>query len=596
MTRNCMIHPARILLGLASMGAAHAATFHVGSGCAYSTIAAAVTAAKANAGADLIAVNTGSYAITTYIDINDSSDLTIQGGYASCSATASTGQSTLDAGTKPTASAAVLFHHGAGALALRNLRIANNDDTGIYGGAIKSLNAGALTVSDSMLDHNKAHTGAGIFISHDNGTRGQLNVTNTILEYNSADHNGGGIYALATEISITGDTEFNINAAGVGGADGDGGGIFAQNSNLLVSGHTPVDRYFLNSNGAFHGGALMIYETNGGPYTVTLQNDRADEPLVIANNTAYYSGGALGLYADSTSEEIITTVNLWNVTLDLNSTYGSSGSGDAVFIQAYDPGAGHPAIVNVKMSQSDQGGNVPRCTPGLECNVISNSESGSANRSTVSVNQIGAAASAGFHLYRGYMRGNSATHALISGSGYITVDNSVIARNSFAAYLFDFSGNAPAVSNSTIAANNEPNAAVYILFNLANSAFALYHNIIDQPGDSLCASIGGSKAVYDLMLTSGTGVGACTGGTNVVFGNPLFVDRGNGNVRPAGFASEAVDHWAAATSGNTLVPTFDLDGGARPVIVADQNKPYDLGAYEWGSVSDRVFAGGFELP
>src|SRR4029079_14708879 len=74
-----------------------AAVLHVGSGCQYSTLAAAVSAAKAHAGADTIAI-TGNLNITATVTVRDPAPLTIEGGYATCSAATSGGtHSTLDA-------------------------------------------------------------------------------------------------------------------------------------------------------------------------------------------------------------------------------------------------------------------------------------------------------------------------------------------------------------------------------------------------------------------------------------------------------------------------------------------------------------------
>ena len=159
------------LAALAWPGAAAAVLLHVGAGCQYSTTSdataafkAAIAAAKTNAGADTIAVVSGTYAITDSLIIDDSAALTIEGGYANCSATAvASEQPTLDADTKATAGA-VIQHFGAGALTLQNLRIANNDNSGHIGGAVYAVGTGALSLQNVEFDHNKASNGAGIHV------------------------------------------------------------------------------------------------------------------------------------------------------------------------------------------------------------------------------------------------------------------------------------------------------------------------------------------------------------------------------------------------------------------------------------------------
>lgn len=581
------------LQGLLALSVAHANTYHVGPTCTYHDVATAATAAKAHAGADTIAVNTGTYALAATITLTDTSDLTIDGGYASCTATTSSGRSTLDANAMVTPGS-MLYQHGTGALTLRHLNIRNNDYavSGSTGGAIHSYQSGKLTLDQVSVDHNNASYGAGVYIEGDSATHAQLTLNNALFEYNNADFNGAGICATNTDINITGDTEFNINLAG-----GDGGAIYAGNSNITVKDHTPTDRYFLNSNVASNnGGGLFLKETLGGPYDITLQNDRADQPLVVENNTAGQNGGGFYLETSSNTQEIITSVTMYNMIFDTN--FATNGRGAAIAIVANDrdalnnPGS-FPIITNVNMYQSAPGDAIPHCLPGLECNAITNNESSSAvnyGAAVTAVQDEPVHAQANFHFDHGYFRGNAVNDALISGNGHIAIDSSLLAQNTTSHFLVETYDDLLEISNTTIAGNTVPSgqASVYAL----RAMLTFYHNLVDQPNATVCTvSSPVSTTVVDLGVSPTTAQDACTG-TNVQVGFPSFVDAANGDFRLQ-YSSEARDRWAATGSSNAYVPSMDLDGYPRPYSLGGPT-PFDFGAYEYGS--ERIFANGFEVP
>ncbi len=125
-----------------------------------------------------------------------------------------------------------------------------------------------------------------------------------------------------------------------------------------------------------------------------------------------------------------------------------------------------------------------------------------------------------------------------------------------------------------------------------NGTLNFYHNLVDQPGAFVCiAETPVAVTARDVGYTAGTGPNQCNG-VNSKLVQPMFVDPDNGDFHLSGYGSGAMDTWSA--SGNSFVPQRDLDGGLRPVVIADANRPYDYGAYEWGAVVDRIFAAGFE--
>jgi len=602
-------------LALIGSNAAPAALLHVGAGCQYATLAEAVAAANTSAGADTIAIRSGTYVITATITVTDANALTIEGGYVSCSATTPTSESpTLDADTK-TNSGAVIDHAGAGALTLHNLRIANNDNgshgglsnPAYEGGAIHSVNAGPLTLNNVELDHNYAANGAGIDIRGAGVvSRAQLTIADSLIQYNSADNDGGGISAQYADINIGGDTEITLNIAGAaGGGNGNGGGIYASNSNIAVKGHTTPGNQFLGSNTADYGGGLYLAETEADAmsgydsYRVTMQNDRADQPLIVDNNTANFVGGGFYLRTSNTMHNLLTDVTLWNMIFRMN--YALDGRGAALFIYADDGNSSFYSSTDVFMKQTDPGKTIPPpCVAGLACNVLDSNESSSSSSfdSIVHVDQGPTRTGAVyFELSRGRIRDNIAMWSLIRGDGEVRIVSSLIASNQITqSAMFAMDHNHLTIVNTTIADNTLQAGQSVAYYDSGYLSFL--HNLVDQPFNHVCwpatpATPG--PIVSDLGVTANTISTECVG-PNVQQGDPAFVDPANADPLLRDFHlkinSQAKDRWFPSGSGNSYVPTFDLDGAARPY--GSGPTPYDFGAYEYGASNDRIFNDGFD--
>jgi len=602
-------HRMIIFATLAWSGTGVAAILHVGTGCQYSTLAAAVAAAKTNAGADTIAI-TGNLSITSTVTVRDANALTIEGGYASCSATTSNGtHSTLDANSLSTTSSAIHQDSDDGSgndlggnLTLRHLNIRNansNIDPGddLYGGAIYAnlgtSKSGTLNLVDVSIDHNKAGEGAGLWIEGSDQTHAKLNVTDSLFEYNNANFDGGGIHAGKTDVAIKGDTEITINTAV------NGGGIYAENSNIDVTGHTRSDKNFLGSNSADYGGGLYATAAayGGGDFHVTMQNDRSDQPLTVENNSANFVGGGFYLKTStdpSTNLKNTIQAHLWNMIFRTNMAL--DGRAAALFIYADN----NQSVTHVYMKQTDPGSaSPPPCASGLACNALdSNSSSSSSSFDSIVHLDTGPtrAGIASFELVRGRLRDNLAQWSLIRGDGDVSIDNSLIASNQITqSAMFAMDHDHLVISNTTIADNSMQTNQSVAYYDSGTLLFL--HNLVDQPFHHVCwpATLATSAPqVVDLGVTANTISAECNG-TNVQQGSPAFVDPGNADPLQRDFHlkfnSQAIDRWTPATSSNSLIPTVDLDGYPRPYFKL-ASYPYDFGAYEYGS--ERIFANGFE--
>ncbi len=100
--------------------------------CNFHDIQSAVFHAGQSPGFDIVAITSGAWAAQSTIVVSDADDLTIEGGFASCSAGISTGRTELNgAGAQPSGS--LIRHQGDSHLTLLNLDIAQG--TATNGGA-----------------------------------------------------------------------------------------------------------------------------------------------------------------------------------------------------------------------------------------------------------------------------------------------------------------------------------------------------------------------------------------------------------------------------------------------------------------------------
>jgi hypothetical protein len=212
-----------------------------------------------------------------------------------------------------------------GTVTFSGLTIANGSLVG-NGGGIQNLNAGTVTVTNSILSGNKVlmtsnnlnFAGGGI----SNNSTGTLNVTNTTVTSNSVtgsgtnNASGGGIYNAGT-VNITNSTII-ANNANTSDGSANGGGIYnsgtanVTNSTLHVNGTGPGNGqvFTVNANG---GG---IFNLNG---TLNVTNSTLSVNSSFAAGSANARGG--GIFNDT------GTVNLTNSTLSTNYCSGFPSPG-----------------------------------------------------------------------------------------------------------------------------------------------------------------------------------------------------------------------------------------------------------------------------
>jgi hypothetical protein len=547
--------------------------------CNYHDIGAAVQAAGQAAGPELIAVS-GNWTQQTTITDHDSDGLTIEGGFANCSAGVSSGRSTLDGQGMPL-TAPLIVHSGNGPLTLLHLIVQNGN-----AGGIESVVAGPLTLSDVIVYSNHAAYGGGLFVSGNNIFRMQLSLIGSSINSNTATSNGGGLYVAETDISISSGSTIvgNIAQGGPGGIS-DGGGIYAFNSNIIVKDHSVPPNAFIGNNSAQRNGGGVYYSIgSGGNYEMLMSNDLANEPLLVAANTALNNGGAFYFSTTGGSQQILSFTSFSNMLFQQNEAYG----GAVAFVQSSGNGSAN-ATTGIRFAQTRAGDSVPPCAVGLECNAIDDNHAISG--SIIDIDRAGTNGSAYLELLRGRMRDNRAS-LLINGNGQMTVDSSLIASNEVDVVAGTVSGDLH-IGNSTFANNTVTGDHLFTAI-LPPASLEVRHSLFLQPdGNALphAYTLGGGVPVT--VRDIGTHNVVFDTGTNVQNLTDPFVNSASGNFHIL-LNSSAVDRWGSANDPDDPPPTVDLDGATRPYVKNSPTTPFDFGAYEAGAVVDVIFKSGFD--
>jgi predicted outer membrane repeat protein len=172
-------------------------------------------------------------------------------------------------------------------------------NTGVNSGAGIGNYGGALTLTNSSVDHNSGGSGAGIF--NDSGFEdATLTITNSSVSFNHAAHDddffgGGGIFnfaengntasLVATGLTMIGDTKLG----GHGGAIGNGSLDSAAVAVATISQSRIGPPNGKDPNQAIFGGGISN-DGRFGPASLTLQPG-----TIVAHNQATNDGG--GVYS-----------------------------------------------------------------------------------------------------------------------------------------------------------------------------------------------------------------------------------------------------------------------------------------------------------
>jgi hypothetical protein len=571
---------------VAGAGSLQAAVIRVGlpgePGCDQPSLQAAINAAAAAPGLDIIRVSVGTHS-GVLLQVNESGPLAIEGGYLSCSTpVANAGTTTLSAQGTPGGS--VINHIGSGALTLSDLSLTGGNASA--GGGLHSPGAAPLTLVRVHFFGNWANAGGGLAVIGVAGPPKQVDLLGVGFTSNIAGSIGGGIYAIRAAVRIAGDSpnHFTGNwAQGTNLALG-GGAIYANNSTLLIHSLPPAVGAFMDSNLATQGsgGAIAFIGSTPGFYSLTVMNRDGSRPLTIANNAAA-RGGAISVQTWNATGNIYTNATLFNAIIEDN-----QATDGILHVDAYN--TSHASNGSLVMQPSTVGMVAPPCPASLRCNRVQGNDS---TNSVVTVNSGGGFGNASFLINRGHLVDNASQGgSLLFGTGYVGANNSVLANNLLpASNLVGAVGSEVSIQNSTIAGNSIGPQHVFAVI-LPGGILTVHNSIVYQPGKAF-HQVGTPVLVNlrNLLVNPDHGL-ANIGGLNIQ-GNllPSFVNPGQHDfqLQPG---SQARNRWAPG--GGVQVPSIDLPGGTRPADPPGTPTPYDFGAYEYGSIVDAMFVGTFE--
>jgi small neutral amino acid transporter SnatA (MarC family) len=417
----------------------------------------------------------------------------------------------------------------------------NRSGCGMY---IKGA-AGGATITNSTIggtaagDGNLCTNGSGGGIYYTESTTGTLLISNSNIQYNQGNANGGGIFAttITNQITITNTTVLNNFT----GTNGDGGGIYiVTNTPLSFTGGSVSNNISRSGVGflVFNGADLTI---SGG--TVINNND--------TNNCTSGDGG--GIYATSAG----TTVSMTDGSITNNASRWGSG--------VYVTSSAAVTLTGVTINS-----NSSACGTNNGGGIHANGGTLTADRSKIRGNSglngggIYAAGSATVTIKNSDITGNVATTdgggAMVTGTTTLNIYNSTVAGN----YSGGASNGGGGVRNNT-ATLNITNGIVY-----GNTAAAG----ASKAGISTSGTTNINYSSYQAIS------GTCTSCANnrAVGENPLLVNLQQAG---AGAPTTAGDFHLTATSpvinqGTNNGYTPDIDGDTRP-----QSVVYDMGSDEY---------------
>ncbi|AWX33168.1 Ig-like domain repeat protein [Methanosphaera sp. BMS] len=205
-----------------------------------------------------------------------------------------------------------------GTLNITQSNLNNNTATGQQngvGGAIHNAYGGNLNINDSILEYNNATKNGGAI----NNVNGSITLNNTNLTYNNATEYGGAIVNNGTGSNLTIlNSNLTQNKATGQNGYGFGGAIYNRGGNLNITQSNLTQNNATGQNRDGLGGAIY---NEGGNLTITQSN--------LTQNTAtgqnYGYGGAIHNYAG--------TINITNANITNNTATGQNrdGLGGAIY-------------------------------------------------------------------------------------------------------------------------------------------------------------------------------------------------------------------------------------------------------------------------
>lgn len=514
-----------------------ALTIRVGAdpGCDTSSLAVALTRAKANPGADTIHIARNQVYANQELFVD--SDVTLRGGYTSCDAPAPDGRTEL-AGSGSWAVVTAWTDTPDGIVVrLEGLDIRNGGaggDIGDFGG----VSVGGRTrvaIADARIHDNVAIVGGGVSV---NGTNAIVDVEHTV--------------------------EIDNNRASLGGGFGVAGGTLRLRPYAVV----------IRDNRAADGGGVYV---DAGLVSVGSDPDiaRPVDGLLVRNNTASNRGG--GIHVRGTFGKLLA-----ESTVIRDNTAGIEGGG------AYGSDGGY-----IQFTRYSMGPQRP-CSAEQECLRLSGNTAPRGGGIALAAGATGAL----FHsMIRDNLADDGPAISVRGQNSELRLLGSIVARNrcvggnTMCAPIRTTAGKLR-FTYTTIADNTAGASIPSPIFADGSSGdsitqYAFYSTLISGHTQLYAQNGAATTHTGDCLIMSAGQIWSGLSRSDIA---PIeFVDapRGNYRLRPG---NSAIDY---CTSGLAPTDDPDIDGTVRGIESpgnANDFGTFDVGAYEY----ERLFAGGFE--
>ncbi len=559
--------PSGMVALLAVAAFAHASTavaaiYKVGTGsqlCDATTIDAAVAAAEANPGPDEVRLTRSVSYAGKHIVVNTSQDLTIVGGFASCtSILPDSSQTVIDMTAGGNFPVVRVNNTPTSVVKLRRLRLTGG--SAINGAGIYFYGNGTLETNDVAIDNNKASNDGGGIYFYGTGDSAKLIIgEKTLINSNIANGSGGGIFLHNGEMTMTapGSSIFaNIATQSGGGlrmVDGPDGTKADVGSNGYFSLAT------IGSNEARIGAGVSVQGlVNAGTGRVTFTLLPGAD---ISSNFASERGGAIDIqnyhgFGDFGDADGF----VYGGILDSNIAPQAA----AVYVGHDDDGLGDPRGSYFRMSDGAIIGNQTLNSTNVQTGggviVVSELARAEVSRTIIQDNVAGTV-----------LRADASDDAVT-----VSLNHSLVTNNTMVRGIVESLNGAPInVLGSTIT-NNTMSGNVVIA---VDDKLQLKQSIVWQPGKQT-AQISGPRDIDDVIASE---TASLINSASVIYANPRFIDPGHDDYHLQA-ASPAVD-FAGVTN------TTGVDGKKHDKDMALVGNRYgvgDIGAYELQSIGNLV--------
>jgi hypothetical protein len=551
-------------VGLLACVPAQAAIFTVGplaEGCTHATIDAAVVAAAASSGADTVRLTRRLTYAMQEVQITTTQDLSVVGGFATCTSTVSDSIQTVLDGAGGLAAPVLRLTAGAPdtTIQLRLLRITGGDGVG-DGGGIRFTGQGTLELIETTINLNRADAGGGIHVRGSGNSATLVIGTGNLIAANDA-RSGGGVYLESARMTMVapGSSIFANTASESGG----GLRIYATNATpasatIGSTGFPPLAA--IEGNSAAVGGGAALFADNDAQAGLALRGANATAPVAIRENFASQRGGAIDLQPTvSISTGGFVSAELLNAELDGN----AAPTGAAVY------SSNQSVLAITRAARLDV----------RDSRITDQVSQTSANVATDGPILVLTEATV-YHSRRVVYAGNNGGPVIRAGSAdLVRISDSLFHANTVRGSVLSLAGDAfieYSADGSTFAGNTiQGGPAIFV-----ESVFSLRNSIVWQPGSTTLQA--GSSFVSEVLASEVASLG---GGASILSAAPRFVDPEGGDFRLQA-ASPAID-----VSRFSLGEGRDVTGALRGVDlapVANVEGAIDLGAHERDAVGNLV--------